>query len=166
MTRETRNSTDRGQGPAPEFARDLRVLYRAEIEVPPSQERELLEAARRQLGSGRRPRARPIPLWVGGIAAAAAILLVARLTMGPPERGRDVPEASRVAGGASSPGGGARVAPEDLDANGRVDILDAFLLARHVQSRSVLDRAWDLNGDGRVDRGDVDNLALAAVRLR
>ena len=53
----------------------------------------------------------------------------------------------------------------DIDGNGRVDILDAFRLARSIEARGPVDRKWDLNGDGRVDQADVDLVACAAVRL-
>jgi len=54
---------------------------------------------------------------------------------------------------------------EDIDRNGTVDILDAFTLARHIEAGRPADRMWDFNGDGLVDRRDVDTVALAAVRL-
>jgi len=53
----------------------------------------------------------------------------------------------------------------DIDRNGRVDIIDAFRLARHIESASPTKRKWDINGDGLVNRDDVDKVALAAVRL-
>ena len=53
----------------------------------------------------------------------------------------------------------------DIDGNGTVDILDAFTLARHLETRSPTDPAWDLNGDGLVDRADVDAAAAAAVAI-
>jgi hypothetical protein len=46
-----------------------------------------------------------------------------------------------------------------------VDILDAFRLARHIESRAPARTDWDVNGDGRIDREDVDAIAAAAVRL-
>ena len=53
----------------------------------------------------------------------------------------------------------------DIDGNGRVDILDAFTLARHIEARQPAEAMWDFNGDGLIDRRDVDTVALAAVRL-
>ena len=53
-----------------------------------------------------------------------------------------------------------------MDAFGRVDIVDAFLLAKRVERAAASDLRFDLNGDGAVDRGDVDHVARAAVRLR
>ena len=53
----------------------------------------------------------------------------------------------------------------DVDRNGRVDILDAFKLARHIESAGAVEGKWDMNGDGQVNREDVDIVAFAAVRL-
>jgi hypothetical protein len=60
----------------------------------------------------------------------------------------------------------------DIDRNGRVDILDAFKLARQIESAgrteanlSLREQGWDMNGDGLVNRNDVDLVASAAVRL-
>lgn len=55
--------------------------------------------------------------------------------------------------------------PDDLDRSGRVDILDAYLLARRIQTGGSLDPSWDLNGDGVVDRRDVDEIARRSVAL-
>jgi hypothetical protein len=106
--------------------------------------------------------------------------------------------------------------PKDIDRNGHVNILDAFMLARRLDERlsSEADSSgadalvgpedlkkrgqkpfregagsvdssernekmasdpfiaggrspdWDINGDGVVDQGDVDAVAMAAVRLK
>jgi len=55
---------------------------------------------------------------------------------------------------------------EDVDQNGHVDILDAFQLARMVESTHQPDIRWDMNADGIVNRQDVDIVANAAVNLR
>jgi hypothetical protein len=52
----------------------------------------------------------------------------------------------------------------DVDQNGRVDILDAFALARRIQQGTA--GGFDFNGDGVVDKLDVDFVATQAVRLR
>jgi hypothetical protein len=57
------------------------------------------------------------------------------------------------------------IAAEDVDHNGKVDIVDALQLARHVESGRGIERMWDFNGDGVVDRRDVDKLAFATVAL-
>ena len=60
---------------------------------------------------------------------------------------------------------GHRAIPGDLDGNGRIDILDAFALARRIEAGEGMDRALDVTGEGIVDRRDVDALAARAVRL-
>lgn len=53
----------------------------------------------------------------------------------------------------------------DIDRSGRVDILDAFALARRVNSNAQYSSQWDQNGDGQMDQNDVDLIALNAVTL-
>jgi len=53
----------------------------------------------------------------------------------------------------------------DIAGNGRVDILDALALARSIKDNRVTDQPWDFNGDGAIDRQDVDAVAQTAVRL-
>jgi hypothetical protein len=57
------------------------------------------------------------------------------------------------------------VAVEDVNKDGHVDILDAFVLARQVESGQIANHALDLNGDGVVDRSDADLIAVRAVSL-
>ena len=52
-----------------------------------------------------------------------------------------------------------------IDGSGRVDILDAWALARRLRAPANGGAGMDVNGDGRVDRGDVDAVAMVAVRL-
>jgi hypothetical protein len=56
-------------------------------------------------------------------------------------------------------------AGEDLNHDGRVDILDAFQLARQLQTGQKPAAGLDLNGDGVVDWRDVEVLATRAVHL-
>jgi hypothetical protein len=121
-----------------------------------------MEQARRQLTRARRPIVRL--RWVAGAAAAAAVIVVATILFDPqstimssrtPIRDRS-PQSSRP---------GLAEGRADIDGSGRVDILDAFRLARHLESGGPAAAEWDLTGDGRVDREDVDAAAFAAVRL-
>ncbi len=50
----------------------------------------------------------------------------------------------------------------DVDQNGRIDILDAFAMARQMRSG---ERTHDINSDGRFDELDVDLVARRAVML-
>ena len=54
---------------------------------------------------------------------------------------------------------------EDINHDGRVDILDAFALARRLQHEERPGPALDINGDGIVDERDVTALAAKAVEL-
>jgi hypothetical protein len=115
----------------------------------------------------------PRPLTTPCLAAAAALW---------PDRGRPG-SACGIGFGRGSPGwswrGFARVADwiyffakpgrelarEDLNHDGRVDILDAFQLAREAQSGTKADQGRDLNGDGVVDQRDAEFIAAQAVKL-
>jgi hypothetical protein len=67
---------------------------------------------------------------------------------------------------APTPGARLTIAREDIDASGRVDILDAFVIARTIERGRTPDPAWDLNADGTVDHADVDLVAGASVSLK
>ncbi len=112
-------------------------------------------------------------------AAAATLALVVGGTFwmsrtGETESSRpimaSVPQAGRVAAPAPAPAPAQRVArvspagPDDLNGDGRVDIVDAYLMARSLE-RGRSERAWDSNRDGKVDRSEVDRIAFAAVSL-
>ena len=53
----------------------------------------------------------------------------------------------------------------DLDGDGRVTVLDAFALARALESH-VIAGAIDVNHDTRVDENDVDAVLAMAVSVR
>ena len=56
-------------------------------------------------------------------------------------------------------------AAADVNRDGRVDILDAYRLALLIAEDRGDAATWDENGDGTVDRKDVDALATLAVAL-
>jgi len=133
---------------------DLNTLFEprfAKGEVPPEIDRAVLDRARQHLV--RPQRRRPVLRWVASAAAVAAVIILTfslNLTKEP-----------RL----STDSSGRAEAQADIDRNGRVDILDAFTLARHIESTSQPDLKLDINGDGLVNRDDVDLVAFAAVRL-
>ena len=100
-------------------------------------------------------------VWISIATVAAALFLVASLTMFRNGSDQSGPSSMGIARSTN----GAELAREDLDGNGRVDILDAFLLARQLEQGEVNNPAWDLNGDGKVDQMDVQQAAMFAVRL-
>jgi hypothetical protein len=61
--------------------------------------------------------------------------------------------------------GNGRFALEDLNRDGQIDILDAFVLARQVKQGDSPDKRLDLNGDGVIDEKDVATIAAHAVKL-
>ncbi len=134
---------------------DLRGLFKPPGTVPARTDKVILDHARRQLA---KPRHIIICLrWAAGAAAAAAVIaLGVILYQGPASHNHQ----SSITNQRSVAAGRA-----DIDGNGRVDILDAFRLARSIEARGPVNPQWDLNGDGRVDKDDVDLIASAAVRL-
>jgi hypothetical protein len=136
---------------APErLVRDLQALHAGRTDVPREVDEAILAMARRQLE--RRPRVL-VFRWAAAAAMAACVLIAVLLSL----PGRHAPgpaHAARLA-----------LAREDFDGDGRVDILDAFALARAIEAGDERRTDWDINRDGRVDRSDVDAVAMAAVRL-
>src|SRR6185436_7957498 len=48
----------------------------------------------------------------------------------------------------------------------KMDIVDAYSVALRLQNGQSVDATWDLNGDGKVDARDVDEIARRSVALR
>ena len=130
----------------PRLTDDLRAIYGHVPDVPPGVDAAIAAAARRKFAQHQR--ARWLLRWGGG---AAAILLLA-LRISPIFH--HPPAAPAVA-----------YARQDLLHHGRVDILDAYYLARQIDSHAPLKKEWDINGDGVVDQKDVDAIAAVAVRV-
>ena len=134
---------------------DLNAIFQPQVGVPPEVDRAVMDRAHKhfvslQSGKGGRLRVH----WAWRIAAVAAVIILAfslDLTKqtGPTTDRLLLSKAQAV----------------DIDRNGRVDILDAFKLARHIESAGRTETEWDFNGDGLIDRSDVDVVAFAAVRL-
>ena len=124
--------------PTAKFSEDIKKLYKSSVMVPPEIDRAILDRATQKLS---RPRKRfQLLRWLGPAAAAAAVIIFAVVFMN-------------------------QKTTPDIDGNGRVDILDAFKLAKRIQTESKPSKKWDINGDGRVDSEDVDDIALVAVSL-
>jgi hypothetical protein len=155
MTDQNRQFNDRERQPSDRLRRDLQALYQPAGSVPPEVDRAILDQAHRRLARPRRTIQRI--RWAGGIAAAAAMIALG-VFLHPGTDSNNHPLSIIHHQAAAEQ----RV---DIDGNGRVDILDAFRLAKHVQSRGPTAAEWDVNGDGRVDRDDVDAVAWAAVRV-
>ncbi|MCB9852316.1 MAG: hypothetical protein H6819_04410 [Phycisphaerales bacterium] len=141
---------------APRLAADLRNLYRSPGPIPDAVRDEIAHQARAGLSDLSRTRR-----W-GGIAliaTAAAIVFAFQFVL----QQMATPDRREMRTAVAPPA--AITQREDIDGNGRIDILDAFVLAKRVDAQSQLNPSWDFNADGRVDRKDVDSVAQVAVQL-
>ena len=140
------------------FLEDIKGLFAVQESVPAEVDRAVMDAAGRRLAG----RKRRIVRWAGSVAAVAAVLVFALvLTQSRVKREAEFP-ATRMYSVADTFGG----VEGDIDMDGRVNILDAFKLAKGIEAGTEADSRWDINGDGMVDRRDVDSVAYAAVRLK
>ncbi len=151
--------TDSDLQAPPAFARDLKALYTPPSAVPPTTDQAILARIRQQ-SVGRR-RKRMLVRWAVPPAAAAAVIMWVVFN---PFVTPDV-ENSPLAEPAAILGTRQLADHRDIDGNGRVDILDALALARSIKDNRVADQPWDFNGDGLIDRKDVDTVAQSAVSL-
>ena len=145
----------------PGLVDDLRGSFGNGPAVPPERNRRIIAAAHAQILG--RSRSRLLRRWGGAAAAVAAVVLVAVMLLPRWERAsyRVVQQRAVV------PVAPATVADaRDVNTDGNVNILDAYLLAKRVERMESLDRAMDFNADGTVDRGDADVLAAASVQLK
>jgi Dockerin type I domain len=146
---------DEGLEAPPQLVSALKHLPQEPIFIPPTADEAILRAARRHLTQPGKVRRgwlgwfRFMP-WVAG--AAAAILLVAT-----------IPQFFKHP--APGPARDSAFARGDLNHDGRVDILDAFALARQLKLSGTRNLQLDVNGDGVVDGRDVAALAARAVKL-
>src|SRR5688572_26783962 len=58
-----------------------------------------------------------------------------------------------------------RTLAADVNRDGAVDVLDALVLADRVRSGEAKSRRWDLNGDGKVDARDSEEILARVVDL-
>jgi len=123
---------------------EARLRHDAErmaILVSPTVDEAILSRAQERFAGIRRRRSRAKTVW--WMSAAACLVALALL--------------------ANSLSRAPRFERADVDRSGRVDILDAFALARRIQQGTA--GGFDLNRDGVVDKLDVDLIAARAVRL-
>ena len=131
---------DRQTNYSDQLAKDLRRLYQPPTTVPGHVDQAILTQARKQLRPAKR-------IWLYRLSAAAAVLLIV-IGLVFMEKACTRPAISG-----------------DIDHSGAVNILDALQLATQIKESMPLDPRWDLNGDGIVDRKDVDTVGYMAVHL-
>lgn len=141
------------------LAADLKALHAPALEPSTDRDAQILwrggsEAARVRR-QPRRTWRRAVPAPAVWAAAAVAVLALASVVM--IGRRQAVPnQLTRVA--STSP-----LTEVDIDRDGRVTVLDAFLLAREMETRR--DAAVDVNRDALVDQLDVDTVLAMAVSV-
>lgn len=125
--------------------------------VPRTVDMAILEAARRHLVKPERRRFAWLPpawSWPGaralaGCAAAAVVLVAAFFWLGRPGSNRT----------------GVNFAREDLNGDGQVDILDAFALARQLETGEAPEAPGGAGGKEAMSQRDIAIIAAHAVSL-
>ena len=54
---------------------------------------------------------------------------------------------------------------EDIDGNGSINIIDAYIMNRRLMSGVAMPKNLDLNKDGNIDLEDVNTIAKTSVSL-
>lgn len=147
MPESISQSDERHDDLAPRLKADLAALYGNSLRIPESMDRLIVSAAR--AGVARRRQSHRIVRWVGAAAAAAALVIGLRIALVHPSQ---APNPIALVG--------------DVNGDGKVDILDAYVVARAIANHAPLNPAWDVNRDGVVDQKDVDWIANTSVSIR
>jgi hypothetical protein len=168
-----RQPEQKGTEAPPRLVSALKQVRRAPIFVPRTLDEAILRAAQQHLGKPA-PQSRPPTLvaqvfnllyrgfsisgskevrLIRWLAAAAAVLLLAAVANQVLRRPAEQPNSGPI------------TAREDINRERRIDILDAFALARQLKSGTKPNATMDVNGDGVVDERDVTALAAQAVKL-
>jgi len=119
--------------------------------IPPAVDEAVLQAARRQLRPEARYRFISFRFWRWAAAGVGLCVLAVAI--------------SQLNRSSINPLSNHQFAREDINHDGRVDILDAFALARQLKAGHVPPGLLDVNGDGVVDERDVTAIAAHAVQL-
>jgi hypothetical protein len=146
------HSDDANLEAPPRLVRALQENSQKRLFVPPTVDEAVLRAARRRLEKPSRPsfsRFFPMPSLTAALGLALALICATYFLSRRPQKQSKDPMLVR----------------QDLNHDGRVDILDAFELARQLKSGGASNPALDMNGDGIVDQRDVEIIAARAVLL-
>src|SRR5204863_2781637 len=134
------------QGGPPRFRTGLSDLFGSAPAIGREVDERIL-AALRQQAIGRNRMRWVIRYAIGSVAAAAAVLVIAIKTSH-----HDQPVVNEPSAAVTS--------AEDVNHDGKLDMLDAYLMARKVAAKESLSNEWDFNHDGIVDTKDVDVVAF------
>jgi hypothetical protein len=136
---------------------ELKKLFTVSDAVPSEVDQRILKMAEKQFAR-KKPTGRVIVLrWAGRAAAVAAVVFITLFVCLQFES-KTVVDRTVVNEQVTE-------VQESIRPSGQITILDAFALARNIDAGKKLDKSWDLNGDGIIDKRDVDAVAFAAVRL-
>ena len=142
----------------------LRKRFGPVPDVPSDINQSILADAKRHFEQNdpaalRPTKRRRVSVWqwtsIGCTVAAACVLFLAMKAQQPQSEISFAAKSNAVLGDAEL--------TSDVDFNGRVDILDAFAMAREMRSGHAGFR--DMNRDGRFDQLDIDIVAREAVKL-
>jgi hypothetical protein len=124
----------------------LRARVRPAFTVPESVDRTVLDACQP---------VRRLQLWIP--AAAALLLSVLTLSLWLPTQNKHLerPSEEQRLG----------VLSGDMNGDGTIDIVDAYVLSLRLKEQAPTNPGWDFNRDGVVDRRDVDSVAQSGVSL-
>ncbi len=152
-----KNKSEHPDDKIPErLRRDMRELYSPPRGVPLEVDMAIVNGAEKRLS--KRKGRRNILRWVATGAAAAVIIMALSVS----DLWRSRQESSPVDPAKKT----AQFVREDIDCSGRVDILDAFTLAKMVEKGGEMPGDWDMNADGVVNKDDVDSIANTAVKVQ
>ena len=149
MATNRNNEPDETPAP-PKLVAALRRTQSARVFVPRTVDEEVLRAAQQKLAPVPTCRPRWLPNWLAQSAIIAACLaLFVALTYPVTKRINERKQAHA----------------QDLNRDGRVDILDALQLAQQIKSGVNSGATADFNHDGVVDLRDAEVIAAQAVKL-
>jgi hypothetical protein len=142
------DNTDAEENPPPKFLEAMDGLKREQVFVPAELDERILKQAHEHLRKW-------VPNSRGASAARQWLAMATAVTF-----------TGFVVWAVFSPSPKMVInLPADVDRNGRVDIVDAFELARWVEAGDPKRLDFDLNHDGSIDQRDVDAVAGVAVQL-
>lgn len=138
-----------------QLSTDIGAVIAPSLEVPADIEARILWKARKRAQIARQSSAPKRTRFIGRRWAVAAVLVLALGAV-------DIWRRSGVS--PVQPHRVATVATSDIDGNGKVDIRDAFVLAKAIESSSDA-LADEIEAAGLLDSDDVDRIARRAVAL-